>query len=316
MNRYEVKPKVLSLIVPLDAIHRPMLLEESQRLASRALRLTFAVFGLLNSGENERVVRVGGSVFISPYLAVTAEHVPRGLIQELDWRGQNPPIRPGYFTPDHTTNLFQVLDLTPRPRIPHATWAVDRTWTGPLTDIALMQVSAENGAAHEIQLRWPEFFPWSLLPPPIGAEVAIIGYPSTIVTIRGEAMQANCNVILTPGRVSEIYEIRRDRGMIRFPSFRIDVPVDHGCSGGPVIYDNHICGIVSAGCTEDETIAASMWPFTLLEYEYPDQGILGLPRLVGELIDSGTVMAPGWTDIRDRISRRTDEDERPYAHIE
>src|SRR5690348_16032119 len=124
-----------------------MLLEDSKRLATRALRLTFAVFGHLENGEDERVVRVGGSgIFISPYLAITAEHVSRGLIQELDWREPS-QLKPGYFVPDHTTNLFQVLDLTPRPRTPYATWAVDRTWTGPLTDIALMQVSAENGAA-------------------------------------------------------------------------------------------------------------------------------------------------------------------------
>jgi hypothetical protein len=142
-----------------------------------------------------------------------------------------------------------------------------------------------------------------------------MGYPKTDIEIEGDVMRANCNVIARPGRVREIYPLRRDRGMIHFPSFLIDVPVDHGCSGGPVVWDDRLCGIVSSGTIDDCTIAATLWPFCLLEYEYPDHGpLLGGQRSIGELLDAGTVRAAAWEEIKRRINKRTDDDDgRSYA---
>src|SRR5712691_8769498 len=111
-------------------------------LARRALPLTFAVFGHVNDANGNRVVRVGGSgIFVAPFLAISARHVTRDLIQ-LDWRGER-PLKEGYFETEYTADLFQALDLSPEPR--HAVWEVDRTWDTPVTDISLMQVAAEGG---------------------------------------------------------------------------------------------------------------------------------------------------------------------------
>lgn len=284
-----------------------------EQLINRALPLIFAVFGHNNDGEGKRVMRVGGSgIFIAPFLAITARHVIRDL-RRLDSREVRPSFK-GYFRSNYTADLFQVLDRSPNPR--HAIWEVNRTWDPSVTDISLMQVSAESGAAHAMQVEMPtKFFTWSLLPPPIDSDVVMLGYPTTAMESIDGMMHTSCKISLQSGRVKEIYEHRRDDGMINFPSFLIDAPVDHGFSGGPVFLDDKLCGLVSAGSLDEQTYAASLWPLCLMEYEYPDQGILGAKRKFGDLFDIDMIPSADWNGVKSRISKRIDDREEPFAHI-
>src|SRR5262245_32419178 len=103
---------------------------ELELLTRGALPLISAVFGHVDGAGGKRFVRVGGSgLFIAPFLAVSARHVTRDLLK-LDWRGEY-PLKEGYFETDYTTDLFQVVDLSPEPR--HAMWEVNRTWDSAIT---------------------------------------------------------------------------------------------------------------------------------------------------------------------------------------
>lgn len=92
-----------------------------------------------------------------------------------------------------------------------------------------MQVSAEGGVAHQMQVKMPTgFFEWITQPPAINSEVILVGYPQTEITISGGLMHTEAHLAVQKGRVREIYPLRRDDGMLTFPCFLIDARVDHG----------------------------------------------------------------------------------------
>ena len=177
-----------------------------------------------------------------------------------------------------------------------------------------MQVSLEKGYDKQLEFQMPtRFFEWRLLPPEVGERVDLLGFPETGVKPEADGLRLDVNYVVQQGHVTVIHSMRRDRGMLTFPCFEVDRPVDHGFSGGPVFVNGKLCGIVSAGSLEDHTIVASLWPLCLMEYEYP--GISG-KTMFGELIASGVVPAEDWSEARCRISKRWDENDQPYAHIE
>jgi hypothetical protein len=103
--------------------------------------------------------------------------------------------------------------------------------------------------------------------------------------------------------------------MYSFPCFRIDKPVNHGFSGGPVFCRGKLCGIISGGF-DDDTYVASLWPLCLLNYKYPDRGALGSERSFADLFDSGELLSEDWPGIKNRISKRYDENGKSYAFIQ
>ncbi len=283
-------------------------------LIRQATPMIFGIFGHTVDVDQKRIVRVGGSgIFIAPFLALTARHVNRDLLK-MDWRGERPPNR-GYFETQFSSALLQVLDpFGKAPR--NVIWQVDRIWDTDFTDIAFMQVSAENGATVDaMQMRW---FDWALMPPPIGSQVVMLGYPSLEITPVDDKMNINLRIVRQVGRVSEIHKLRRERGMMSFPCFHIDKPIDHGFSGGPVFWRGRLCGIVSSGSPlSGGTYAATLWPFCLMEYqyEYPGFGSLGGKTTIGDLFEKRVLHSEDWSALRYRISRRHNENG-PYAHIE
>jgi hypothetical protein len=180
-----------------------------------------------------------------------------------------------------------------------------------------MQVSAQSGVATEMQEEMPSrFFEWALLPPPIGSQVLMLGYPETEIAIVDDKMNIGLTFALQIGKVCEIHPLRRDSGMITFPCFHIDKPVNHGFSGGPVFWGDKLCGIVSSGSIDNGTYAATLWPFCLMECEFPGLGSFGSKMTVGDLFEKRVVKSQEWPALRPRISKRHDENGRPYAHIE
>ncbi len=281
------------------------------------LRATPLVFGVFGAGgvAGERVVRVGGSgIFVAPFMAVTASHVSRDLLR-MDWRGEHPPNK-GFFETEHSSALFQIPNLFgANPNL--AIWRVHQMWDTTLTDLSLMHVSAHSGAALDMQKQMPTgFFEWALLPPPIGSQVVMLGYPKTEITPFDEKIYIDTNLVWQVGHVSEIHELRRDRGKLNFPCFHIDQPVDSGFSGGPVFWGERLCGIVSSDSFYGGTYAATLWPLCLMEYECPGLGGLGGKTTVGDLFESRVLHSREWSTLKRRISRRHNENGRLYAHIE
>jgi hypothetical protein len=159
------------------------------------------------------------------------------------------------------------------------------------------------------------YFEWALLPPPIGAQVLMLGYPKTDIIPFEDLLNVESNFVPQIGRVSKVCELRRDRGMVNFPCFHIDKPVDDGFSGRPVFWGERLCGIVCSGSLEGGTYAATLWPLCLMEYEYPDLGSFGVKATFGELFESRVLQSRDWPVVKHRISRRCDVDGKPYAHI-
>lgn len=291
-------------------------------LILRATPLVFGIFGQIEGPDGERIVRVGGSgIFIAPFQALTARHVTRDLFRtdsmaedNLNRRVRAAEInaQTDYFELPHSSVLFQPKFEKP-PRI--LLWHVRYTWDSNITDISLMEVFTEGGEAAGMENKMTGFFEWSLLPPPVGSHVTMLGYPQAEIKANGDLLNLNLLLVEQSGQVTEVYEDRHDRGMFSFPCFRIDKPIDHGFSGGPVFWEDKLCGIVSGGSFDDGTFAASLWPLCLLEYEYPDLGALGGKTTFDKLFESGVLRSQDWPQIRERISKRYDEDGRPYAYI-
>jgi hypothetical protein len=285
---------------------------ETEVLVSRASRLLFGGYGYTDDAE-QRLVRYGGSgLFVAPFLGVTAAHVVRDHFHvEPHFKVEDLAVMKTkkYFVPDHSVGLFQVAEPEPgQPPSAAATWLVRRTWESPVTDAALLFVLADDGPATQRQMTLAvRHFEWALLPPPVGAEVVMLGYPQTGIAANSEVMNIQVKYVMQSGRVSAVYERRRDAGMFWFPCFAIDQPVDAGFSGGPVFWDDRFCGIVS-GESFGNTYAATLWPLCLLECAYPDlTGQLGQTHQLGTLFDEGVLRARDWKSVKPRLGYHTDE---------
>jgi len=294
---------------------------EEELLVLRASSLAFGVFAQMKDANGDRIVRSGGSgIFISPFRALTARHVTRDFFSIDETRADqlNKRVRAAeenantdYFELPHSSVLFQAqLGRVPRPLL----WHVSRVWDSPITDISLMEVFADGDEAAGNERKMSGFFEWSLLPPPVGSRVITLGYPLTNVTTKNDLINIDLKYVLQEGCVTDIYELRRERGMYSFPCFRIDKPVNHGFSGGPVFWSGKLCGIISGGL--DDAHVASLWPLCLLKYEYRDMGALGGEKNFADLFVSGELLSEEWPLIKNRISKRYDEDGKAYAYIQ
>jgi hypothetical protein len=285
----------------------------------QATPLVFGIFSHMNDQCGNRICRLSGSgIFILPFQALTARHVCRdlnkidpGRSDELDKRTH------GYFELQHSVGLFQVPEVS-GPCAPSAIWAVNRTWDPVLTDICFMEVSADSGAAVDMQFKMPaRFFEWSLLPPTVGSHVVALGYPKCDIKISGESWNITRRYEMREGTVIEVFALKRDSGMYNFPCFCIDKEVDHGFSGGPVFCNGRLCGIVSGGSVPgvEITYAASLWPLCLMEYEHPDQRELGRKQPFSQLFDCGVLRSDDWPSLRGRISKQYDDQGKPFASM-
>jgi hypothetical protein len=290
-------------------------------LINRAASLVFGIFSQIEANGGEREVRFGGSgIFVAPFQTLTARHVTRDLsrvnperVDDLNKRVRDAEqnARSFYTQLPHSSALFQAsFGRAPRALI----WHVHRVWDSVVTDVSFMEVNAEGDEAASMERQMAGFFEWSLLPPPVGSNVVMLGYPQTVIRSQGGLMNIDIMYVMQDGQVTDIYEPRRDYGMFSFPCFRINKPVDHGFSGGPIFWENRLCGIVSGGFDE-ETYAASLWPLCLLEYEYPDMGAIGSKRMFADLLESGVIRSPDWPQLRGRIEKLYDKNGKPYARI-
>jgi hypothetical protein len=281
-----------------------------QQFLDRAGKLTFGI--LATNGEPpEMQVRVGGSgIFISPFLGITARHVSRDFYA-LDASG-DPGFHDGMRQAAHAPALFQVLEPG-NPASPKALWHGGRSWNFLHTDMCLFQVSAEDATSDLIQYTWPtRFYELALIPPPVGTIVHALGYPGAEVAVRGAALHIDAKIEFREGVVTDIYSPYRDRSMLNFPCFAIQIAAGGGFSGGPVFWRDKLCGIVSAALQTDSapddgeppiTYAASLWPLLTTNV---DLG-LGKSEVIVEYLDRGTLRSSDWPHLRGRVVRKNDE---------
>lgn len=217
-------------------------------------------------------------MFVAPFMALTARHISEELLR-LDDR-TTIPKRP--FVTQHAAALFQTLDpLTKGADM--ALWHVDRSWTSNSSDLILLQVSAESEHADTLQYKMPvRFLRWRLLPPPKGAKVQALGFPGSTVRPDGEELGIDAHFTFQELEVGTAYPSGRDRGMLPFPCFEVRGSLAPGFSGGPVMYQGDLCGIVTSGSSFDErSYVAALWPLCLMEYDNE----FSIKTTFGDLLD-------------------------------
>jgi hypothetical protein len=281
-----------------------------KRAYRRAAPLTFGVFGARKKEDGQKYLEGGSGILTHAFSGLSAKHVGRYLMT-LDDRGDRVPK--GSFTTAHSATIFQHLNpLDEKTEAQHSLWHVERVWDSPITDISLIQVAAGSGPSHDVK----GHYPWQLLPPPVDSKVYMIGFPGFSVHDFAEEEEFGIHMTLqhTPATVTKIYPLRRGTGLLDYPCFEVDRKVDPGYSGGPVIYNDALCGLVSVSSSfEDKTWCSTLWPISLLEY---DSEIPGVMTKVSDLFASRVIDTVDWSDVRGRISQRKDEFGRSYAHIE
>jgi hypothetical protein len=250
-------------------------------------------------------------VFVAPGIAITARHVVRDLFRTDPWRAEDLLARaPGLIQMPHNLALFQMTDAS-RDSAPAATWSVTNTWDGSFADLALIEAVPDNRFGHEMREEMQNLFPeWSLLPPPVGAQVVMFGVPDSHLVVSETAWNFRGPFSCISTEVLNVFHLRHDRGLYSFPGFFVKGEVGHAFSGGPVLWNGRLCGVVSGGLGEN-TYVASLWPFGLMNIKKA-----GSSERLADWFDARRINASDWPDVKNRISLRVDEYGGHCAHIE
>jgi hypothetical protein len=264
--------------------------ENAKALLVQARRLTC---GLMFESAARKTQGGGSAIFIAPRLALTARHV---MSEGFRLTGEPRSTKLDVSIPsEHGIRLIQQsVDGDP----PHGLWASDHAWETPLTDISLLKISDARCTSSEALPMPHEFLSWRVFPPPVGEKVRLLGYPLSTGRYDDGELEFTAHVTPIETTVTAIYSPYRDRGMYDFPCFEIDAKVDHGFSGGPVFWEDKLCGILSGGSFEDRSIVASLWPVCMVPFgDMPVQG----HSSVADLLDSGLIRSDDWPTAKKLI---------------
>jgi len=188
--------------------------------------------------------------------------------------------------------------------------------TTDATDIAVCCLNMPTRVATGERLTTPSV-PLMLAPPKTGDKVIAVGYYEASISVRAYGDAAGESFLdydhrstCTSGEVTEVYPIRRDDGLLKWPCFETSAETRPGLSGGPVFHQSGaVCGVL---CSQTPSpidagkysfYASMVWPSLLLpvrlingdgheeEFRLRDLGRTGLLKVIGDL-DGLTIEAP------------------------
>jgi len=141
-----------------------------------------------------------------------------------------------------------------------------------------------------------------LAPPAVGERVHAFGYPKTKVESTPERLLVALDGHTSGGDVAEIHHVRRDRSMLNFPCFAVNMRVDGGMSGGPVFNaDGHLCGIAcsSFDLGDDGHVAyvSTLWPLLGMAITIPIEDPPSMPYPTRVLFERSIVAGIGWKEV-------------------
>jgi hypothetical protein len=234
------------------------------RALDRITPLAFAIIG--KSLDGGAPWAAGSGVFIAPYLALTAKHVVEGTWNtfEPEWRR--------WPKAETRASHFLVLSQKLYVRRPvEATWAVEEATPIPYTDLMVLRISPQNDVAKEYQ--WGTgFLDIQLLPPPAGADIWLFGYPECQAENDDarDGITGDFKLEISSARVTAVEDFRRD-SLKDFPGFEFTPAVKAGGSGGPLFYEDRLCGIACVGWQGEGVgtgYAAALWPLIFAKINF------------------------------------------------
>lgn len=255
---------------------------------------------------------IGTGIFVAACQAITARHnvIDMHRVNE-DWTDDLIRDVSRYRMLPYHGSASQIIDIKNPEQ--SADWGFTNVWVNPVTDIAALQLAPIDAAATDLMNRMrPLFLTWSLLPPPVGATVVLLGQPRD-PSPTGTPVSSNLTYTAQAATVVEIHERRHDRGMYNFPCFVVDHEVPHGMSGGPVFHENRLCGIIS-GELGGQTVVATLWPVCLTEFENPKLGELNRKVTFEALFETGQLTAIDWKLVKGRVAY-DEEDGKPVPFL-
>lgn len=251
----------------------------------------------------------GTAIVIAPHLALTAKHIVDDY-----WRhfGEDRKLKFGDLHGEFGFLAQQVL-----PGGIGSLWAVRKLWLSSHSDLAILFLEPYSEVARTYKWRCPML---QLRPPAVGDKVECFGYRGgkAIETVDSKqiSVEWTCNPSTAVGKVIQVFHDQRDRGMLNFPCFSTNAPFTHGMSGGPIIVNGLLSGIICASGPEDEdghkiTYGASLWPLLAMSLEldvaeYPTRSEF----TVLELVKRGFIRS---VDL-DCIRVTSLDDNRPVIH--
>jgi len=237
----------------------------------------------------------GSCCRIAKNLYITASHVI------LDWIEK--------FGTSQQEQNFEIWAIHVRNGPEYSIWVVDRIWTCPFSDLAIMHTKPYNDvAANEKDTKSPKL---NLIPPNINDQVNGFGHysPDQSIIVDGEGtrhIKLNGKGAATIGEVKEIHLEKRDTVRLPFPCFRINARFEGGMSGGPIFNKlGHLCGLICSSMppTEDfeehVSYATLLWPLmgTMINI-LPSGSISNTPYPLLELAQKGIIHALGHERVK------------------
>jgi hypothetical protein len=264
------------------------------------IRLLFGCYAWTQDESKKRVLDAGSGIFVAPGLGLTARHVTQGfnrLDDEFEaFRRRSTPLDPQYaprkvLTPGYREMVYQISGRGVL-AAPHEAsfWQVSLDWPSKDTDISVLQILPLPGISNVT--RELRYLDWYLQPPPIGAVVRLYGFPNAIIETDPIDHVLDLGLEMQKAKVVEWLEPIRAHGFGEFPTFRLNREFEHGFSGGPVLWNDHLVGIFSG-----PDLVATLWPLVLFSFrDEPTEQL-------SQLFDSGVIDAKDWQGVKDRVTR-------------
>ncbi len=268
--------------------------------------------------DGARVYPGGTGIFIAPNLLMTAKHV----VSEC-WNLFGDGTH--FSGPDRREGEFQLLAVQhPGANTKPAVWSVRTGWGAPTTDIMFLELVPFCDEAKAFE--WKGTVAMTMLPPAVGETIAGFGYPSsTGEVLPGEPSQLRfaLHPHTTVGEVTQVFEERRDRGLLTFPCFELNARFEGGMSGGPLFNSKgQLCGIICASLQQlDEqasyvSYGTTLWPAMGTNIEFQGPGLICKgPYPVFELAKIGVMHAIGWEEVIKRVVLEVDDEGREMPRL-
>lgn len=258
----------------------------------------FGCYAWLEGVVQEKIEFAGSGIFVAPRFCLGAKHVSASFEKFDDqfdalYRRRTVLDDP-YMTRIVDGTKFSTLLYQVDPNQIRKEWACSVDWASPDTDVTTMQVVPQTPGAEEAE-KTMQFYEWQMLPPPIGADVRVIGLPPKEIKNDGRDHYIDLFIHSEPAKVVEVYPVRRECGMWNFPGFRLNIELEHGMSGAPVFYDGALVGMFSG-----PDYVASLWPLAL--HTYRDRE--GNTYSMADQFDSGEIKVRDWDLVTGKVVRK------------